>query len=46
MMANTDQLQDAVDQRVAQRDQRVGAALGEPVERELDEGVGVQGERV
>ena len=33
------QLQDAVDQGIAERDECVGAALGEPVERELDERV-------
>ena len=38
-MGEVQELEDAVDEGVAKRDQRVGAALGQAVERELGEGV-------
>ena len=37
------ELQDAVDERVAEGDERVGAPGGQPVERQLREGVPVHG---
>ena len=38
-MGEVQELEDTVDEGVAKRDQRVGAALGQAVERELGEGV-------
>src|SRR5439155_13525198 len=36
-VGEVEQLQDSVDERVAERDEGIGAALRQPVERELDE---------
>jgi hypothetical protein len=39
-----EELEDAVDERVAERDQRIDAAERQRVDRELDEGVHVEWE--